>query len=220
MDEPSLQQNVTFITLDKGTNNPRRTNVPINILAQKWPSMANHVIANGQNEFDYSKDNGVAMTQFLAWLLTGNFKIDCGGGDGHPADGSDNAPEDEGDILFSVLQYYMLALRYRAFDFADAVIKRACEICLRKGGLLRIDMVNAIYDNTTADSFKSGYLRKWIVNEWVWLFDNDRYEDLRWEDHRMLAPEFLFDVTKVQARRLGKDAEVCRDPCTAIEDPS
>jgi hypothetical protein len=210
MEKSNIPQKVRFITLDKRTKTPRMAEVPLNILAQQWPSMVTNVIATGQNEFDYSNDNGVAMTQFVAWLLTGNFKFDCGGGDGHPADGSDNAPEDEGDILFSVLQYYLLAMRFRAFGFADAVIKQACETFPTKGGLLRDDMVNAIYDSTSTHTFQGGYLRKWIVDEWVWNYDHEGYEDLEWNIHRIMTPEFLFDVMKVQARRLGKDAEVCR----------
>ena len=113
--------------------------------------------------------------------------------------------------MASVLECYTLALSLEAPGFANAVLDCAIRISEGQGLVFRDEVICAMYARTapvktTADTGK--LLRRWIVDEWVWQFDAENVFDLEWESNKGLCKEFLFDVVKAQAWRLGKGGKV------------
>lgn len=172
----------------------------IGMLSHQSPYLYRLALTSETKEIKLLELDSASFGIFAAWLYSEHIDFDIDG------DG------DAGDIFGSVLECYCLAQTLRAPAFATAVLAHACAVSAKQGLVFRNEVINAMYKRTSPGCA----LRRWIVDEWVWQFDNEAVSsgELEWEANCDLCNGFLFDVVVAQARRIGSKAKVRRpEPC-------
>ena len=194
----NLTTTLTILTRGAPTNDLKSLTLHTSMVCPKSAYLSR--LAQQTTDIKLLELDSDAFSIFAAWAYGGKIDFDVGDG---------SAPfADEGDTLASVLECYTLSLSLEAPGFGNAVLDRACEISKDKGLVFRDDVINEIFRRTEPASAQGGLLRRWIVEEWVWQFDCEGVGQLEWSAHRGLGREFLFEVVRCQAARLGKGAKV------------
>ena len=203
----NLSSTVSITTRGAPSKDVQTVTIHQPILASRSPYLARLATNSPNSEVKLLDLDSDAFSMFAAWLYGSKIDFDVG-------DGSEPFA-DPGDVLASVLECYVLALKLEAPGFANVVLDCASQVSEEHGLVLRDEVINAMYNRTGSLKSEAGgarssgkMLRRWIVDEWVWQFDVENVFDLEWESNRSLTKEFLFDVVKAQARRLGKGAQV------------
>ena len=184
---------ITVTTRGAATKDLKTVTLHVSMLPSKAPRLA-ELAKTSSSDLKLLDLDSDAFGIFAAWLYGNTVTFDAG-------DGSEPYA-DPGDILTSVLDCFVLGTKIQATEFRNAVLTRACAISAEHGLVFRNEVVNLMYTKTRQGSM----VRKWIVDEWVWQFDCENVGELDWESNKELEKEFVFDVLRAQARRLGKKA--------------
>ncbi|KAK4542918.1 hypothetical protein LTR36_006107 [Oleoguttula mirabilis] len=185
------------------TRAARTVALHVGMLAQKSPFLYRLALTSPGPEIKLLELDSDAFGIFAAWVYSNRVDFDTHG-------------DDAGDILPSVLECYTLATQtLQAPGFANAVLRCACEVSATDGLVFRNGVITEMYKRTP----RGCALRRWIVDEWVWQFDNEAVGsgELEWEGNGDLCNGFLFEVMVAQARRLGRKAMEHQSPGKMVE---
>lgn len=200
-----LGRAVTVLTRGKNGGEMQTTVLHTDKLRYKSPVLFRKATESATNELKELDLDSAAFAIFGAWFYSAKVDLDVG-------EDPDSPVPDQGDVLASVLECYCLSEALEATDFGHAVMTKACQLSDEHGLKYDHAVINKIYQRTAAGSA----LRRWIVDAWVWQFDNENVADLKWNEEKALTKEFLFDVMKAQAKRLGKKAWVSIGPPSKV----
>ena len=179
---------------------PIRLTIPRRMLTGSLGSLLPYTECSLMEKNPMSRDGILvicgAKRLFRNWYRHGSFRL-------YEASAFESSTESSPDVLNAVLDCCLLADIEQEPAFANEAIHLANKISVRSGLQFRNHVIKMLYHHSNQNS----KIRAWIVDQWTWQYDSDGADSsmIKYED---LPAEFLFDVMKEQARRLGFKAKV------------